>query len=752
MEGGLEYSPIINPVPHRCWLKSNPPDATEIADEPACNGTLATHRIIPPEVRANRMPMMSPFRWFAVIVACLLVGVALWLRWPTFGFSLWNVDEAIHAAAARTILDGGVLYRDAVDQRTPLTYYTVAAIFSVVGENNLWAVRCFVALLIAATGGMLFLAGQALRSTAAGTTAGLLYVLLATSTLYQGDANAANTEWFVAFFSSAAAAFFLRGGSSPRPGRLVATGMLLGGAFLSKQPALLDVAAPMAALIYAGWRQARTIRDLLSALAMVVFGWLVPVTVTVAYFAAQGALGDAVFYTWTYNLSYYGPEVDLAGRMVSAVTPFQLIGGAQPWLLSLWVAGAYVGLHRILQRQPTAAELAGNHGLIYLTIWSIAGVAGAASGGRSFDHYTIQFLAPFCLGAGLVLAHLATWARSGVLRRTSRVLVSAALVFVAYETISTAVSARGRTLPDDPSQRVAAYIRQHSGPDDHIYVWGYHPDIYLYADRLPASRFLYASFLTGLLPWTNTSPERDTAYAIVPGTMETLIAELMERPPVFIVDCSAGPNRHWQKYPLENFPKLQTFIYAKYRLAEAHHFVPQGFRLYKLRSKGDVAPDPVSPSLPTETIAALKLGTIGSPITPAFASARHGANVSTVDGRKEFFAHAPSTLVYRLSPEAAALRGGFGLYAGAFAPDNASPSDGAEFVVRWRPTVGQEQVLLRRLLRPREEPADRGHHDFRVNFPPHTGGELELTMGPGPAGDSTSDWTYWSDLLLENYR
>jgi hypothetical protein len=65
--------------------------------------------------------MMSPFRWFAVIFACLLVGVALWLRWPTLGFSLWNVDEAIHAAAARTILDGGGLYRDAVDQRTPLT-------------------------------------------------------------------------------------------------------------------------------------------------------------------------------------------------------------------------------------------------------------------------------------------------------------------------------------------------------------------------------------------------------------------------------------------------------------------------------------------------------------------------------------------------------------------------------------------------------------------------------------------------------
>ena len=56
----------------------------------------------------------------AISLGCL--ALIFWLRWPTFGYSLWNVDEAIHAAAARTILDGGVRYRDAIDQRTPLSY------------------------------------------------------------------------------------------------------------------------------------------------------------------------------------------------------------------------------------------------------------------------------------------------------------------------------------------------------------------------------------------------------------------------------------------------------------------------------------------------------------------------------------------------------------------------------------------------------------------------------------------------------
>lgn len=696
------------------------------------------------------MKISSSFR---CLVPLLCLGfLALWLRWPTFSFSLWNVDEAIHAAAARTILDGGVLYRDAVDQRTPLSYHAVAAIFAVAGENNLWAVRAFIALLIGATGWLLFRTGRTLRNGLAGTSAALLYVLLSTSALSAGDANAANTEWFMAFFSSAAALVFLTGGSSPNPRRLFFAGFLLGCAFLSKQPALLDLAAPVTAILYTGWHRRLPQRQLISSVVTLSAGWFFPVLITAGYFATHGALRDAVFYTWIYNLTYYGPEIDGATRLSSAMTPFKLIGGAQPWLLLLWLVGALGVLHRLLQRQPTATEQTGNPGLLYLTIWSLAGVAGAASGGRSFDHYTIQFLAPFCLGAGLALAHVARWTHVAALHRVGRILAAFTLIIIAYDAITTALAARSRTLPDDPSLRVAAYIRAQSSPDERIFVWGYHPDIYLHSDRQPASRFLYSSFITGLIPWTNTAPDRDTDYAIVPGTMETLLDELTTRRPIFIVDCSAGPNRHWQKYPLDMFPALHAFIHQHYRLAEPHQFVPQGFRLYQLRRSDEPAVDLTARPLPATIADTLTLGTLGSPLTPTFASAHHGANLSMVEGRLEYFAHAPSTLIYRLPSQAVALRGGFGIRPGAYAPDNQGPTDGAEFLIRWRPDDGPEQILLRRLLRPREEAADRGLHDFRVKLPPHQGGELELGVATGPADNSASDWTFWTDLLLENYR
>lgn len=690
-------------------------------------------------------------RWPEVAVALILLCAVAWLRWPTFGFNYWNVDEAIHATAARIILDGGVLYRDAIDQRTPLSYHAVAAVMAVFGTDNFWAVRGAIALLIAATAFLLFLAGRSLRGLSAGLGAAGLYALLSSSLLYPGDAYAANTEWFVAFFSTAAAVVFLTGTNPPGSRRLVTAGFLLGCSFLSKQPALLDLAAPAAVLVYAGWRQALPRRTLLARLLAIGAGWCIPVLLTLGYFAARGALREYVFYTWTYNLTYYGPEITATGRLDALAMPFRLVGTAQPWLLGVWAAGALFVLHRLVQRQPTPQENATNPSFVFLAVWSLASLGGVASSGRGFEHYSIQFLAPLCLGGGLVLARLLSEVAGSGLGRFRRLAAAVLLALVIYGLGSAIMPARQRTLPIDPSIRVATYIRAHSAPADRIFVWGFHPDIYGFADRRPASRYIFASFVTGLIPWTNTAPERDTTYAIVPGAMENLLHDLAARPPLYIVDCSAGPyNRHWQKYPLEKFPALRDFIRSRYRVVKSGEFVPQGFRLFQLRTPGEPADDLVGTrDLPVEIASTLKLGALAASLEPVRASAPFGADRTLTDGRLEYFMHAPATLVYRIPAGYGALRGGFGFRPAAYGPENQAPTDGAEFIIRWHPAGGGGQVLLQRLMRPREEIADRSVQSFRVILPPGTGGELELAINPGPTDNPASDWTFWTDLLLE---
>ncbi|MES1168680.1 MAG: hypothetical protein ABUL61_05880, partial [Oleiharenicola lentus] len=223
--------------------------------------------------------------------------------------------------------------------------------------------------------------------------------------------------------------------------------------------------------------------------------------------------------------------------------------------------------------------------------------------------------------------------------------------------------------------------------------------------------------------------------------------------PAFIVDCSAGPNRHWQKYPLEKFPALQDFIRRRYRAVESGQFVPQGFRLFQRLDAGGQAVAAADPAeLPAEVLATLKIGTAGSGLKAARGTAPNGASLSMVDGRLEYFAHAPSALVYQVPAGATALRGGFGLKPGAYATENKGPTDGAEFTIRWRPAGGNDRVLFHRLLRPREEAADRGVQSFRVELPANArGGELELVIHPGPADNPASDWTFWTDLTLESF-
>ena len=48
-----------------------------------------------------------------------------------------------------------------------------------------------------------------------------------------------------------------------------------------------------------------------------------------------------------------------------------------------------------------------------------------------------------------------------------------------------------------------------------------------------------------------------------------------------------------------------------------------------------------------------------------------GAQLSQVENGLEYYAHAPSSLVYRPATGATTLRGSFGLYDGAYAPTNA---------------------------------------------------------------------------------
>lgn len=75
-------------------------------------------------------------------------------------------------------------------------------------------------------------------------------------------------------------------------------------------------------------------------------------------------------------------------------------------------------------------------------------------------------------------------------------------------------------------------------------------------------------------------------------------------------------------------------------------------------------------------------------------------------------------------------------------------TDGIE--VEWNEVLpnGDRRLLFSRALNPRDEPADRGLQKVVAKFEIGEGSQLELHIGPGPAGNYNRDWTGISNVRI----
>ena len=532
-----------------------------------------------------------------MVMAFILLGWVLWLRGPSFEANMWNVDETIHATIAEVLLDGGVLYRDAIDQRTPLSYYAVAAAFGLTG-SSLPATRVFIALLIVGTALMLSRTAFRVNGPITSIGAALVFAAFANYLLMPEDTFAVHTEWFVVFFTTAGAFCFLAGPSGP-PGlrRCLAAGGMLGFAFMSKQSALLDLAAPLAALITMIVDRELTWTQSLQRAGTLLVGFFAASLLWCGPLIIAGAGPDLLYYAWTYNIDIYGAEFTFPEKVWSGMPLFGKIAAIYPVLLVTGlISGAWL-LARSLQFNPRETVRQRRSSEVYLLTWCITSLGAAMAGGRGFDHYFIPCLAPFAWVAAMGPA---VWFRQTGERDTPTLWVRGLLILfigaVLYSVTLTPLEARKAPHPaPDPALRVSAWIQEQSTPEDRIFVWGFNPDIYYYADRRPASRFVYCTFQSGLIPWTNIAPEINTDYARVDGSMATLLRDLEQSRPRYIIDSSAGPHRYFGKYPLNRFPDLEEWINRHYAEIEGARWGRQGFRLF---ARSDLSLPPAAPIPP----------------------------------------------------------------------------------------------------------------------------------------------------------
>lgn len=519
----------------------------------------------------------------------VLAGVGLaalflflcWLRLPHPDIPIRDVDEAVSALIAANWLDGGVPYRDAIDQRGPVTYAIYALVFALTGVHDMQAVHWALLFLILVTCLVVFRLGRSLRAGGIGFAVGSVaaaLVAIATFTYRRSQMLAFHTEWPLMLASAVAMLALWHGLRSSRAAWFVGAGAAFAIGFLSKQPGIFDAGA--GALFVLMWQHERGAlfgKTTLRFAAWLAVGFFSTLAGTALYFASHGAWGDFLLYYWTYNVDHYTAVVPMSDRL-AALDPFahgrHYLTANPVLLVGSLVAGALAIAAWLRCRRVD--------GRLLLTLWMILGYFGASYSGRNFGHYFIQIIVPACLLTAMALVDVWRWSRPGAgrwLGRADIAVASRAVVVVLTVVGSIAPLVRfhgeiaGLNLWRDRPQhharaRLLDAIRSRTKPEDTIFVWGYYPELYVLAPRRPASRYSNTNYLTGMLPWENHQPGVDTSAHIVDGAWDILLDELEANRPALVVDTAVGDHRYYAKYPIAERPRLLRFLAAGYTAAE----------------------------------------------------------------------------------------------------------------------------------------------------------------------------------------
>jgi hypothetical protein len=505
----------------------------------------------------------------ACLVAAVATALALALR-AHLAFvtpqplPMHSFDEGYLAAAAMRLLDGHMLpYVDAADQRGPLLQWVPALLMRLSTPFSWWPLR--LAALICSTGvaAALFGAGILARRWLAGALAAVGYLGATLILVGPGDGLAYNGEPLLNLCAGAALVCLVRALANPErppaPAWLAAAGALATMSALAKQPGLVNLVILGAwVAIAARARPQLTRRQRVALVGAFVAGASLPLVLLLLRYAVAGELHTLYYWAIVRPQVYLAPYTpalrhaahlrwlaDNGGTLLGLAL---LAGGALAWPLvrarrdGIGVARAY-DRHGLLVTAALGAPLA---------------MLAAHAALREFPHYYVQAYFWNALLVGLAVEELLLL----VPGRRYDALACAALLVPALLLIG--VRLETRQVPrydhrDRSRTGLCDFVRAHSQPDDHLFIWGYRPEFYVACARRPASRFVYTTAVAGYVEWFDGSSRAQEERWAAPGSRAQLISDLQETKPPVLIDYGISIARK-----LDRYPELWQYVQREY--------------------------------------------------------------------------------------------------------------------------------------------------------------------------------------------
>jgi hypothetical protein len=522
----------------------------------------------------------------AVLVVSSICLVAV--HAPLIGYKRFaNVDESYALALAQRLLEGFKLYEGAISQRGPLMYYAYALIARVGGWDNIVNLRLWALFFAFLHLGLVYWGGSRLVSRRGAIVAALVSAYALTLGLPPYDRFALNGEYLqlpALVVSLVLGALALRRSASNRRGLLFGAGIALGAAISIKQSAALHV-APALLWVALRARRTRSLREGLVEASICVAGALAIPAVFVVHALANGTLRELYYYCVEYNVLVH------VGEAGGGLTPLSFeVQGNRGFALAL--AGVTVaGLRALglrvaacIRERSLSPLLRGFDVGQYLALHLAVALISAASLRRFFSHYFILSIPILALLLGRLFDRSTRTMTPATLRTLYKGAFATLLLLAALETYALE-KIDGRVAHDKLPIRLAKYIEASTDEDDKIFVWGFSPWLYAYSHRRPAGRYVFETYVTGLVPWRHDDLEGEEKR-IVPGSIDALMGDLDRERPELVIDAGSIMLAR----PLRTYPRWADWLRERY----CFEVRVRGFDVYR-RKKDAPCPEPGFP-------------------------------------------------------------------------------------------------------------------------------------------------------------